>query len=57
MRGEMVGVDARYGAAFLTYEVRAEASGHVGEAVAVRNVESGKIFRATVIRKGWVAVE
>jgi flagella basal body P-ring formation protein FlgA len=57
VRGEMVGVEARYGAAFLKYEVRAEASGHIGEAVQVRNVESGKIFRATVIRKGWVAVE
>jgi flagella basal body P-ring formation protein FlgA len=57
MRGEMVGVEARYGAAFLKYEVRAEASGHVGEMVGVRNVESGKTFRAKVIRKGWVAVE
>jgi flagella basal body P-ring formation protein FlgA len=57
IRGEMVGVEARYGAAFLKYEGRAEASGHVGETVGVRNVESGKTFRAKVIRKGWVAVE
>jgi flagella basal body P-ring formation protein FlgA len=57
MRGEMVGVEASYGAAFLKYEVRAETSGHVGEMVGVRNVESGKTFRAKVIRQGWVAVE
>ncbi len=57
MRGEMVGVEARYGSAFLKYEGRAEASGHIGETVGVRNVESGKTFRAKVIRKGWVAVE
>lgn len=56
-RGEMVGVEARSGAAFIRYEVRAEASGRIGDAVPVRNVESGKSFRARVIRKGWVAVE
>jgi flagella basal body P-ring formation protein FlgA len=56
-RGEMVGIEARCGAAFLKFEVRAESSGHVGDAVQVRNVESGKTFRAHVIRKGWVAVE
>jgi flagella basal body P-ring formation protein FlgA len=57
MRGEMVGVEAHSGTAFLKYEVRAEASGRVGEAVEVRNVESGKTFRAKVIRRGWVAVD
>lgn len=57
IRGEMVGVEALYGAAFLKYEVRAEASGRVGEAIPVRNLKSGKTFRARVIRKGWVAVE
>lgn len=57
VRGEMVGVEARYGAAFLKFEVRAEASGRTGDAIAVRNLESGKTFRARVLRKGWVAVE
>jgi flagella basal body P-ring formation protein FlgA len=56
-RGEMVGVEAHYGAAFLKSEARAEASGRVGDSVAVRNVESGRTFRAHVLRKGWVAVE
>ena len=57
LRGEMVGIEARYGAAFLKFEVRAEASGRVGDSIQVRNVESGKIVRARVVRKGWVAVE
>ncbi len=56
-RGEMVGIEARYGAALLKYEVRAEAPGRIGNSIEVRNVESGKSFRARVIRKGWVAVE
>jgi flagella basal body P-ring formation protein FlgA len=56
-RGEIVGLEARYGAAFLKLEVRAEASGRTGEAIPVRNLDSGKTFRARVLRKGWVAVE
>ncbi len=56
-RGGMVGVEARVGAASIKFKVRAEASGRVGDLVPVRNVESGKTFRARVIRKGWVAVE
>ena len=56
-RGETVGIEAHAGAAFLKYEVRAEASGRVGDSIQVRNLESGKTFRARVVRKGWVAVE
>ena len=56
-RGQMVGVQAQVGAAFLKFEVRAEASGRAGDLVAVRNVESGKTFQARVLRKGWVGVE
>ena len=56
-RGEMVGIEARWGAAVLKSEVRAEASGRAGDRVVVRNPDSGKIFRARVVRKGWVAVE
>jgi len=56
-RGEMVGVEAHVGAAYLKFEVRAEASGRTGDLVQVRNIGSGKTFRARVVRKGWVAVE
>jgi len=56
-RSEMAGVEAHYGAAFLKFEARAETSGRVGDAIQMRNVESGKTFRARVIRKGWVAVD
>jgi len=56
-RGETVGIEAHAGAAFLKYEVRAEASGRVGDSIHVRNLESSKTFRARVVRKGWVAVE
>ncbi len=56
-RGEMVGVEARYGAASLHFEGRAEAAGRVGDQIPVRNMESGKTFRARVLRKGFVAVE
>jgi flagella basal body P-ring formation protein FlgA len=56
-RGEMVGAEASYGAAFLKFEVRAEASGRTGDSIPVRNVGSGKTLRARVMRKGWVAVE
>lgn len=57
VRGEMVGIEAHFGGALLKYEVRAEASGRVGDQVPVRNVDSGKTVRARVVRKGWVAVE
>ena len=56
-QGEMVGLEARVGAAFLKYTVRAEGSGRIGDLIAVRNVESGKTFQARIIRKNWVAVE
>jgi len=56
-RGEMVGIEAHVGAASLKFEVRAEGSGRAGDVVAVRNVDSGKTFRARILRKGWVAVE
>lgn len=56
-RGDTVGAEARRGVTFLKFEVRAEASGRIGETIPVRNVESGKTLRARVLRKGWVAVE
>jgi flagella basal body P-ring formation protein FlgA len=56
-RGETVGLEARFGGAFLKSKVRAEGSGRVGETIPVRNIESNKTFQARIIRKGWVAVE
>src|SRR5262249_10352189 len=56
-RGEMVGVQARVGAASLAFKARAEAAGRVGDGIPIRNMESGKTFRARVVRKGFVAVE
>jgi len=52
-----VGVEAHVGATFLKFEVRAETSGRAGQVVRVRNVESGKLFQARVLRKGWVGVD
>ena len=56
-RGEIVGLEAHFGGAFLKSKVRAEGSGRVGETIPVRNVESNKSFQVRIIRKGWVAVE
>ena len=56
-RGDTVGAEARRGATLLKFEVKAEASGRIGETIAVRNTGSGKTLRARVLRKGWVAVE
>ena len=56
-RGEMVGVQAHYGATSLEFKARAEAAGRVGDFIPLRNMESGKTFRARVVRKGFVAVE
>jgi flagella basal body P-ring formation protein FlgA len=56
-QGEMVGLEARVGGAFLKSKVRAEGSGRVGDSIMVRNPESGKTFQARIIRKDWVAVE
>jgi flagella basal body P-ring formation protein FlgA len=56
-RGEMVAVEAHYGAASLRFEARAESPGRAGDRIQVRNLDSGKTFRARVVRKGLVAVE
>ena len=56
-RGEMVGLEARVGGAFLKSKVRAEGSGRAGDTIVVRNIESGRSFQARIIRKDWVAVE
>ena len=56
-RGDIVGAEARRGATLLKFEVKAEASGRLGETIPVRNLGSGKTLRARVLRRGWVAVE
>jgi flagella basal body P-ring formation protein FlgA len=56
-QGEMVGLEARVGGAFLKSKVRAQGSGRAGDTISVRNVESGKTFQARIIRKDWVALE
>jgi flagella basal body P-ring formation protein FlgA len=56
-RGDMIGVEAHVGGALLKFKVRAEQAGRAGDAISVRNVESGKIFQARIVRRGWAAVE
>jgi flagella basal body P-ring formation protein FlgA len=55
--GQTVEVQARLGAARLTFEARAESGGRVGDRVVVRNPTTGKRFRATVEANGKVTVE
>jgi flagella basal body P-ring formation protein FlgA len=55
MRGDTVTVYVRNGAAHLELEARAEASGAVGETIAVTNPESHKRFPARVEGKGRVS--
>ncbi len=50
-------MEAHVGGALLKFRVRAEQAGRTGDAIAVRNIESGKTFQARIVRKGWVAVE
>lgn len=55
--GDIVEVEVQEGAAHLTLEGRAEASGSVGDVIAVRNPASGKRFVAKVKGKGRVFVD
>jgi len=55
--GSTVQVQARSGAARLSFEARAESPGRTGDTVLVRNPATGKRFRAVVEAKGRVAVE
>ncbi len=56
MRGDLVRVEVQSGAAHLVFEGRAESAGSKGATVMVRNVSSGKDFRARVVDKGRVEV-
>jgi flagella basal body P-ring formation protein FlgA len=56
-RGDKVEVEARYGAAVVRLEARAEAAGRVGDLIPVRNAGSGKTIRARVLRPGVAEVQ
>jgi flagella basal body P-ring formation protein FlgA len=55
-RGDPVRVEATSGQAVVAIVGRAESSGSLGDTVVVRNLTSGKSFRAQVTAKGAVAV-
>ncbi|MBI3472517.1 MAG: flagellar basal body P-ring formation protein FlgA [Candidatus Solibacter usitatus] len=55
-KGESVKVDVKNGAVRFQMEGRAESSGHRGEIIQVRNLSSGKNFRARVEGPGRVSV-
>ena len=56
-RGERVSVEVTSGAALLRLRADAESAGRIGDAVLVRNPESGKLFQARVEGKGKVVVQ
>jgi flagella basal body P-ring formation protein FlgA len=55
-RGDRVQVEASFGAATVGSTAEAESAGAVGDTVLVRNLETGKRFRARVEGKGRVAL-
>jgi flagella basal body P-ring formation protein FlgA len=55
-RGDMVRVEVTAGGAHLLFEGKAQADGVVGKTILVKNLSSGKDFRARVIGKGKVSV-
>ncbi|HTM49383.1 MAG TPA: flagellar basal body P-ring formation chaperone FlgA [Bryobacteraceae bacterium] len=56
-RGAVVHVKARFGAATLQFEARAEAPGRIGDRIPLRNPQSNKTFYARVVRKNRAEVE
>jgi len=55
-RGDLIEVEVRSGAARLVLTARAESGGRGGETIAVRNLESNKVFSAQVAGKGKAIV-
>jgi flagella basal body P-ring formation protein FlgA len=55
-RGDLVHVEVRFGGAHLALMGRAEAAGHVGDVVAIRNPDSTKVFRARIEARDRVIV-
>ena len=56
-RGDVVKVDVTAGGAHLHFEGRAETDGVTGKTILVKNLSSGKDFRARVTGKGMVSVQ
>jgi flagella basal body P-ring formation protein FlgA len=56
-RGDSVRVEVQIGGAHLLLTGKAEAAGHIGDFVAVRNPETSKVFRAMIKGTGRVLVE
>jgi hypothetical protein len=55
-RGETVRVEVSSGGVLLAFDASAESSGHVGEAITVRNPTNGQRFRAVVEAKGKAVI-
>ena len=55
-RGEMIEIEVRSGAARLVLTARAESGGRAGDTIAVRNLESNKVFTAQVAGKGRAVI-
>lgn len=56
-RGDVVKVEVTAGGAHLLFEGKAQADGVTGKTILVRNLTSGKDFRAVVTGKGKVSVQ
>ena len=56
-RGDRIEVEAEAGAAHLTLEAEAEGSGDPGQSIPVRNLSTGRRFRAQVAGQGRAAVK
>jgi flagella basal body P-ring formation protein FlgA len=56
-RGDVVKVEVTAGSAHLSLEGRAQADGVTGKTILVKNLSSGKDFRARVTGKGKVSVQ
>jgi flagella basal body P-ring formation protein FlgA len=56
-RGDVVQVEVTAGGAHLALEGRAEANGSTGSTILVKNLSSGKDFRARITGKGKVSVQ
>ena len=55
-RGETIRVEVSSGGVVLAFDAAAESSGHVGEAITVRNPGNGQKFRAIVEARGKAGV-
>jgi flagella basal body P-ring formation protein FlgA len=54
LKGDTVRLHAKYGAAQVTVEAHAQASGRIGEMIPVKNPNSGRIIRARIDAIGEV---